>query len=154
MLALLLVEPYKRRKLAQTLEARLVRGEETARGNMQTTMDSIDKRLERIDTSGPAGEAVTPENASRSPALGHAPAPASAAPSTPSALRRPSWMRERPAWVGEITAFWTRIRAAISPYFARMQLPSTHGEDSWVVPATAGVAIGAYLLCVLQTLML
>ena len=45
MLALLFVEPYKRRKLAQTLETRFIIGEEASREQMQATVAAIEERL-------------------------------------------------------------------------------------------------------------
>lgn len=48
-LALFLVEPYKRRKLAQTLETRLIEGEERARERMHQTVVSVDERLSHLE---------------------------------------------------------------------------------------------------------
>ena len=48
MLALLFVEPYKRRKLAQTLETRFIIGEEASREQMQATVAAIEERLSLI----------------------------------------------------------------------------------------------------------
>lgn len=60
-LALFLVEPYKRRKLAQTLEQRLIAGEEEARHRMQETVTSVDARLAHLERllSGQEAPATT-----------------------------------------------------------------------------------------------
>lgn len=86
-LALFLVEPYKRRKLAQTLEKRLIAGEEEAQDRMQATVTSVDARLARLERLLSGQEAPA----------------AASAPSLP-LWRLPSWLG---AWVSYLHAWGT-----------------------------------------------
>ncbi|KAN0061997.1 sensitivity to high expression protein she9 [Thecaphora frezii] len=47
-LAILIVEPYKRKKLAQTFETRLLQGEEQGRQLVQQTIQAFDEKVERL----------------------------------------------------------------------------------------------------------
>ncbi|CAO1629594.1 unnamed protein product [Parajaminaea phylloscopi] len=48
LLAILLVEPYKRRRLAETFESRLVKGEEQGRLALEGVIAQFDKRVEEL----------------------------------------------------------------------------------------------------------
>ncbi|WFD19307.1 sensitivity to high expression protein she9 [Malassezia caprae] len=86
-LALFLVEPYKRRKLAQTLEKRLVAGEEEARDRVRATVHSVDARLAHLERLLSGQEAPA----------------AATAPSLP-LWRLPSWLA---AWASYLHAWGT-----------------------------------------------
>ena len=49
-LALFFVEPFKRRRLAQTLETRLLTSEDAFRERMQTVLVSVDERLANMES--------------------------------------------------------------------------------------------------------
>ncbi|WFD30074.1 sensitivity to high expression protein she9 [Malassezia sp. CBS 17886] len=115
MLAILLVEPYKRRKLAQTLEARLVQGEEGARLRMQDVVESIEGYLEEL-----AGGRRHGRQSAEMPALPAQDAEVLAPAQAPAPLARPAQHLPIFTWVSEVTAVFDALRVQAAQLFERV----------------------------------
>ena len=69
-LALFFVEPFKRRRLAQTLETRLLTSEDAFRERMQTVLVSVDERLANMESMLSLPDAPQSSTAHSIPKLG------------------------------------------------------------------------------------
>lgn len=142
MLALLLVEPYKRRKLAQTLETRFITGEEAAREQMQATVAAIDERLAFMERALGGGSGSASGSSDAGPP--HAPVPVPEAPR----LQLAEW---RPAWLQRLLAFFASIRERVRPYL--VYVPEVK-EPNRVITSAAGIALGATVVWLVQLLLM
>ena len=117
-LALFLVEPYKRRKLAQTLERRLIAGEEEARDSIHASVTSVDARLARLERLLSGQEA-----------------PATASAPASSSWRLPSWLA---AWMSYLRA-WGRY----SQHLWEQVNPSPAPQGGHVAATAGGIVLGS-----------
>jgi len=145
MLALLFVEPYKRRKLAQTLETRFIIGEEASREQMQATVAAIEERLAFMERALGGGSGSSSGSSSGSDAgPPHAPVPVPEAP-------RPRLAQWRPAWLQRLLAFFASIRERVRPYL--VYVPEVK-EPNRVITSAAGIALGATVVWLVQLLLM
>lgn len=119
-LALFLVEPYKRRKLAQMLERRLIAGEEEARERMHATVSSVDARLARLERLL-SGQAPHENNA---PVL--------------AAWRLPSWLQACMAHLQAWSTYTHHVWQQLNPFPAL--------QEGHTAATVGGIALGS-LVC-------
>lgn len=147
MLALLLFEPYKRRKLALTLEQRLIQGEEEARERMAAAIVSVDRHLERLEsaitgktTSDASAEHLAAEVDDKE-ALAQAPAAKKLPPPAPRRIfpSLPDFV-----WVREVV-HWFAVLREQTGQFVSHYLPFSHSEQVSLAAGTTGVVLASAL---------
>lgn len=137
MLALLLVEPYKRHKLARTLEQRLLQSEEEARERMRASITSVEGHLERLESAllGPP-DGKDDEAPSPGPTMRRR-VPRSPFPAMPTF-----------AWVQELKQWWASLREHVTGLTATW-LPATTLDPVTLGSSAAGTVLAA--LCTYWT---
>lgn len=128
LLALLLIEPYKRRRLAKTLETRLVQGEEEARARMEKIISSIDERLGQLTPDAVVSEAT---------------------PTPAAAVHRLEW----PLWLQGLWQHWQSWQRVIMDVWQQHN-PIPKDQASTVASTATGVVLGGVVTYALALLCL
>ncbi|KAI3626935.1 SHE9 [Malassezia furfur] len=150
MLALLLVEPFKRRKLARTLEERIKASEKEAYERMQATVTSVDEHLARLEgrlTGTSTGTSVaSAASAKRGEGGASAPASAPAEPVSPPAAppRRLFPPLPKFAWMDRLV-HWLQVLRYETVHLVRTYLPFTQSEQVSLAAGTTGALVAGVL---------
>lgn len=141
MLALLLVEPYKRWKLARALEERVIHNEQEAYNRMQATISSIETHLEQLeeDITGKKRTKSVP-NALRDSAPPAAPPGGSNTMMPPTPPRRIFPALPRLTWVDNVV-HWFHVFRDYTVGFLRSWLPSAPSEQTTLAASTTGALV-------------
>lgn len=118
-LALFIVEPFKRRRLAQTLETRLLSSEDAFRERMQTMLISVDERLASMEFM------LSPTVASKT-SIAHA---------KPSLGTNFLWASDMLHWLGSCATFVAKVWEQVNPFTAQQDLMH-------IASASTGVVVG------------
>lgn len=150
-LALFIVEPYKRRRLAQTLESRLLSGEEAARHRMHATMMSVDERLADIESSVCPPPTAAGVRATDAPVASDAGAGTGRGVSA--SIQRARDIMKRGAsfaWVSQVMHYLHICRAYMATAWANMiPFHTEQGAITHLAATTTGVMVGSVLSYVL-----
>lgn len=141
MLALLLVEPFKRRKLARTLEERIKSSEQEAYDRVQASISSVDGHLERLESRlGVSHEepraSAPPAGTAASAAAGSPPPP----PPTPPRRLFPALPKFR--WMEELV-HWFQVVRHEAAQLMHTWLPFTQSERVSLAAGTTGAVVAA-----------
>lgn len=121
-LALFIVEPFKRRRLAQTLETRLLSSEDAFRERMQTMLISVDERLANMELM------LSPPAAPKS----------STAHTIPNLGTNFLWVSDVLHWLGTCGTYMAKVWDQVNPFTAQQDLIR-------IASTSTGVAIGGVL---------
>ncbi|EPQ26356.1 uncharacterized protein PFL1_06004 [Pseudozyma flocculosa PF-1] len=165
-LAILIVEPYKRKRLAQTFETRLLQGEEQGRQMVQQTIHAFDAKVEKLVDQ--LAIAIKGDDLTR---VDTAPAPSPASPTTVSAPpamveedeegRDAAWRMEQMETIERdvddfVSTQLEDSSAAVGAMTSIAEAATKQRQDQerkrqaeLVVASTAGVVAGALLSIVL-----
>lgn len=145
MLALLLVEPFKRRKLARTLEERVKASEKEAYERMQATVSSVDEHLARLEgrLTGSKSGVSAASGAAAKGGGGGASAPTEPV-SPPAAPRRLFPPLPKFAWMDRVM-HWLRVLQYETVHLVRTYLPFTQSEQVSLAAGTTGALVAGVL---------
>ncbi|WFC94548.1 sensitivity to high expression protein she9 [Malassezia brasiliensis] len=145
MLALLLVEPFKRRKLARTLEERVKASEKEAYERMQATVSSVDEHLARLEgrLTGTTSGVSAASGAAAKAREGGASAPTEPI-SPPAAPRRLFPPLPKFAWVDRVM-HWLQVLRYETVHLVRTYLPFTQSEQVSLAAGTTGALVAGVL---------
>lgn len=151
MLALLLVEPFKRRKLARTLEERIKASEKEAYERMQATVTSVDEHLARLEgrLTGTSTATSVASAASAKRGEGGASAAPTSAPGEPVSPPAAPPRRLFPplpkfAWVDRLV-HWLQVLRYETVHLVRTYLPFTQSEQVSLAAGTTGALVAGVL---------
>ena len=118
-LALFFVEPFKRRRLAQTLETRLLTSEEAFRERMQTVLVSVDERLANMESTLSLPDVPQSSTAHSIPKLG----------------TNFLWVSDMVSWLSACGAYVAKVWNQVNVFTAPQDLAR-------ITATSAGVVIG------------
>ncbi|WFC97584.1 sensitivity to high expression protein she9 [Malassezia yamatoensis] len=141
MLALLLVEPFKRQKLARALEERIKVSEQAAYDRMQATITSVEGHLDRLEgnLTGRSTSSKTSTDASRDSTS------SPSTPSTPPSLRS-ALQFEFPkyAWINHLADWFSIVKHQTSRFFYGL-LPLSLGEQTSLAAGATGIFVAGVI---------